>query len=260
MSGEHVVTPPNAVRVFCGYRNVHIAGGEGEFRRLLGDTFMPGTPYMLRPLGLHAYAAAVFDEDITRDTPHETGLIAYPSQAAYRTIRSRNLRGRLYTSTHAAVYDQSVTDGTRRSSGQFAEKFTDALDHAARTVYMVDESSDLQRGSLTVHLGAPTDTNRAGDQFRRDVRTALPAFRDAVRKHGFSQAFVTMQDRYYVAWLHSEEDVDADPVDDWLATSTRLAKLEAERVLFLEDSPLVMIDRPSAFNFVFERSPAADLA
>lgn len=259
MSGESTPTPPNAVRIFWGYRHRRLT--EEDFRRELGETFMPGTPYMLQPLGLHAYAAAVFDENTARDTPHETGLIAYPSQAAYRTIRARNLRGRLYTHTHAAVYDEYNPDGTRRSSAQWAEPFTDSLDSAARTVHLLDGPSDLQRGSLSVHLGVPTDPGRVGDPFRQAVRAALPVLRDALREQGFSQGFVTLRDKYYVAWLHSEaEGPHPDPVDDWLQSATRLAKLDSERVLFLEDEPLMTIDRPSAINFVFLRSPQAGLA
>lgn len=251
------VTRPTAVRVFCGYRHPRL--NELEFRHELGETFMPGTPYMLQPLGLHAYAAAVFDEDTVRDTPHETGLIAYASQSAYRTIRAMNLRGRLYTHTHAAVYAEYNRDGTRRSSAEWAEPLTDGVDDSPRTVHLLDEPSDLQRGTLTIHLGVPTDPKRAGALFRRDVRAALPALRDALRQQGFAQGFVTLRDNYYVAWLHREDDVRADPIDDWLQQSTRLAKLETKRVLFLEDHPLVVIDGPSAFSFVFLRSPQAEL-
>lgn len=259
MNGERIVTSPNAVRIFWGYRHRRLT--ERDFRRELGETFMPGTPYMLRPLGLHAYAAAVFDEDTARDAPHETGLIAYPSQAAYRTIRSRNLRGRLYTHTHAGVYDEYNADGSRRSSAEWAEPFNDALDSGARTVHLLPDPSDLQRGTLTVHLGVPTDGARAGTPFRDDVRKGLPALRDALRDQGFAQGFVTLRDNYFVAWLHHEaERAPSDPIDDWLSTATRLAKLDSERILFLEDEPLVAIDRPSAFNFVFLRAPQAGLA
>ena len=257
MSGNPVVTPPGAVRVFWGYRHQRLT--EDDFRRELGETFMPGTPYMLQPLGLHAYAAAVFDEDTIRDTPHESGLIAYPSQAAYRTIREANLRGRLYTHTHAAVYDEYKPDGTRRSSAQWAEPLTDGLDDTARTVHLLDDPSDLQQGTLAVHLGVPTDPAQAGASFRQEVRRALPSLRDALRQEGFAQGFVTLHDNYYIAWLHHLKGVDADPIDDWLSSSTRLAKLETERVLFLEDAPMVTVDRPSAFNFVFLRSPRAEL-
>jgi hypothetical protein len=215
---------------------------------------------MLRPLGLHAYAAAVFDEDAVRDTPHESGLIAYPSQAGYRTIRARNLRGRLYTHTHAAVYDEYNADGTRRSSAQWAEPFHDGLDDAARTVYLVEESGDLQRGTLTAHLGVPSDPGAAGPPFRAEVRAALPVLREALRDQGFTQGFVTIRDMCYIAWLHCEEPVRTDPIDGWLPSSPRIAKLECERTLHLEDEPLVDISGPSAFNFIFLRSPKAGLA
>jgi hypothetical protein len=250
-----VLTEPNAVRIFWGHRHPRLS--EAEFRRELGDTFMPGTPYMLAPLGLHAYAAAVFDEDAVRDTPHESGLIAYPSQAAYRAIRSRNLRGRLYTHTHAAIYHEYNPDGTRRSAAQFAEPFTDGLDDAARTVHLLPESIDLQQGVLTVHLCVPTDLAQVGASFRRTVRAGLPSLRDALRDLDYSQAFVAVRDNYLVIWLHSLELGGVDPIDDWLPRNTRLVRLEAEHVPILEDAPLVTIDGPSAFNFIFTRSASA---
>lgn len=222
---------------------------------------MPGTPYMLRPLGLHSYAGAVIDEH-PGDTPHETGLIGYPSRFAYQTIRERNLRGRLYTHTHAAVYDDSITSsGARRSSAAWADPFSDTSDASARTVHLLDGPSDLQRGTLSVHIGVPSDPATAGVHFRTALRGGLPELRDRLRDSGFAQGFFVLRDGFYVAWLHREDDAVVDPLAGWLpGAATRTASLICQHVLYLEDPPMVVINQPAAFNFVFLRSPHAVLA
>lgn len=259
IADEVVRTPPGAVRIFCGYRRPSLS--VADFRREVGQTFMPGTPYMLRPLGLHAYAGAVVDEH-PADTPHETGLIGYPSRAAYRTIRERNLRGRLYTHTHAAVYDDSPTpSGARRSSAAWAEPFADTSDASARTVHLLGGAVDLQQGTLSVQIGIPADLSTAGERFRTVVRAGLPELRDRLRAGGFAQGFFVLRDGFYVVWLHrSDERTEIDPLDGWLAQDvTRTASLVCQPILSLEDPPIVTITEPSAHNFVFLRDSHARL-
>jgi hypothetical protein len=260
MTGETVRTQPGSVRIFCGYRRPSLS--VADFRREVGQTFMPGTPYMLRPLGLHAYAGAIVDEHPS-DTPHETGLIAYPSRAAYRTIRERNLRGRLYTHTHAGVYDDSPTPtGGRRSTAAWAEAFADTSDAGARTYHLLSGSTDLQTGVLGVHIGIPTDPNTAGERFRTAVRAGLPQLRERLRDGGFAQCFFVLRDGFYLAWTHrADQRTDVDPLDGWLPEdTTRTASLVCEPVLALEDPPLVTITEPAGFNFVFRRDQNAGLA
>lgn len=260
MSEHDLRTPPGAVRIFCGYRRPSLS--VADFRREVGQTFMPGTPYMLRPLGLHAYAGAVVDEH-PADTPHETGLIAYPSRAAYRTIRERNLRGRLYTHTHAAVYDDSPTPGgARRSSAAWAEEFSDTSDASARTVYLLGGAVDLQQGVLGVHIGIPTDLSVAGERFRTVVRAGLSELQGRLRAGGFAQGFFVLRDGFYVLWTHHpDEQNSVDPLDGWLAQDTiRTASLVCQPVLSLEDPPIVTITEPSGFNFLFLRDSHARLA
>ncbi len=260
MTGDVVRTPPGSVRIFCGYRRPSLS--VADFRREVGQTFMPGTPYMLRPLGLHAYAGAVVDEHAA-DTPHETGLIAYPSRAAYRTIRERNLRGRLYTHTHAGVYDDSTTpSGGRRSSAQWAEPFSDTSDASARTVHLLNGAADLQEGLLGVHIGIPADPAAAGERFRTAVRAGLPDLRERLRDGGFAQGFFVLRDGFYLIWSHrTDERTDIDPLAGWLPEdTTRTASLVCLPVLTLEDPPLVTITEPAGFNFVFLRDPHAWLA
>lgn len=256
--GNRVLTAPGAVRIFRGYRRPELS--VEQFRTELGSTFMPGTPYLLAPLGLHAYAGAILD-DHPSGTPHETGLIAYPSRGTYQALRNGQLRGRLYTQTHGGVYDQTLdASGSRRSTAQWAEP----LDGPAQagTVHLMPDAVDLQQGSLTVHVGVPADPASAGQSFTSAVRAGLPALRDRLRDTGHDQGFVLMQDGYFVAWLHGAQPAppSGDAFEGWLGSSvTRTARLECRRVVCLGEPPTVSLSETAAVSFVFARHENAQL-
>src|ERR1700732_1877327 len=97
---EHPInyaTPTSAIRVFCGFNRPEL--NEAQFFTQLGQTFMPGTPYMLQPLGLAAYLPGVVSNP-QPGLPHEFALICYPSAAVWRRASSETLRGRVYSQTH----------------------------------------------------------------------------------------------------------------------------------------------------------------
>src|SRR4051812_40914992 len=96
------VTPTGAVRVWAGVRTPGVA--PQDFYHTLGDTFIPGTLYVLRPLGIAAYNVSVLVHD-SLDFPNECALIAYRSQAAFRAITRENLQGRLHRPSHSAIFD-----------------------------------------------------------------------------------------------------------------------------------------------------------
>src|SRR5579862_1466214 len=93
--------PTEAIRVFCGFPNSQLS--EAQFFTQLGQTFMPGTPYMLQPLGLAAYLPGVLHAP-PAGAPHEFALICYPSQAVWNESMNGTLRGRVYNQTHGGVY------------------------------------------------------------------------------------------------------------------------------------------------------------
>src|SRR5438105_15957297 len=95
--------PADSLRVFHGFRNDTLT--DPAFRKTLGQTFMPGTPYMLAPLGLSAYLPGVVVGEASPDVPNEFAIIAYPSQQVWKQIMNDTLRGRVYNSTHGGVYD-----------------------------------------------------------------------------------------------------------------------------------------------------------
>jgi hypothetical protein len=94
-------TPTEAIRVFCGFPNAQLA--EPAFFRQLGQTFMPGTPYMLQPMGLAAYLPSVLSQPAA-GLPHEFALICYPSKAVWDHAMNQTLCGRVYNQTRGGVY------------------------------------------------------------------------------------------------------------------------------------------------------------
>src|SRR5690242_929047 len=93
--------PTESIRVFWGFPVSQL--NEQQFFLQLGRTFMPGTPYMIRPLGLAAYLPGVLSNPAP-DLPHEFALICYPSQEVWRQAMTQTLRGRVYNQTHGGVY------------------------------------------------------------------------------------------------------------------------------------------------------------
>jgi hypothetical protein len=252
MTARSALTPPTAVRIFCGNRRQGL--DVDAFRRELGATFMPGTVYMLQPLGLHAYAAAAVDEAVHADAPHETAIIAYPSQATYRAIRYDTLRGRVYSQTHGGVYDPVV------SQAAFPTLLTDARDAAAGTIYLFDQVSDLQSGTLTVHALVRSDPAMSGDDFRRRIHAALPELRSVLEDVGALQAFVVLRDVFSVVWTHARDDAAGSAVSQWGTDAGKLvADLTCQRVLCIGEPPVVSVVGNAAFSFVFLRDDHADL-
>jgi hypothetical protein len=239
--------------VLCGYRRQGL--DVDAFRRELGATFMPGTVYMLQPLGLHAYAAAAaVDEAVHADVPHETAIIAYPSQAAYRAIRNDTLRGRVYTQTHGGVYEPGV------SRAEFPTLLTDARDAAAGTVHLFDRASDLQSGTLTVHVLVRSDPAMSVDDFRQHIRAALPELRVALESAGALQAFVVFRDVFSVVWTHALDDAAGAAVSRWgAAAGEPTAELTCQRVICLGEPPVVSVLGNAAFSFIFVRDDRAGL-
>jgi hypothetical protein len=244
-------TPPEAVRIFCGFRRQGLDAD--QFYRDLGNTFMPGTVYMLQPLGLHAYAAAVFDQGAHSGTPHETAIIGYPSQATYQAMRHETLRGRVYTQTHGGVYEPGV------SRSDFPKPFVEGLD-SSRTVHLFQGASDLHTGALMVHMVVPPDSATSGNDFRRQISAALPKLRRDLEAKGAFQAFVVIQDFFVVVWTHATDLAAKDVVAHWGADTGHLAAdMQCEPVICLDEPPTLSIVGSAAFNFVFLRDARAAL-
>jgi hypothetical protein len=90
----------SSFRIFRGYKKADLA--ENTFLKNLGETFMPGTPLMLRDLGLAAYLLSVLPVTAAAaDVPDEVAIIAYPSQEGYAWARN-NTNRRPHVHEHAS--------------------------------------------------------------------------------------------------------------------------------------------------------------
>lgn len=236
------ITPPTAIRTFLGYRNAAL--DVARYREELGRTFMPGTPYMLRPLGLQAYVAAAIDEAIDPEAPHETALICYPSQAVYQRVRNDSLRGRVYTSIHPGAFDMV------RSRGAFPVRLGPTTPHDALAVHLRDDAVDWQAGETAVVVVVAQDPAEHGATFRARCRDALTGLGDAG-----DQIVAIPRDTCMAVWLHGTRAApDSAAAASHLGATTRvIATVSCARVVCIDDPPTVAITGSSGFNFIFTR-------
>ncbi len=213
-------TPPGAARVFFGFRAAKLEEQPGDddatkakkrsdFFGELGHTFMPGTPLMQAPLGLAAYLPAVIDPPPGSGLPDEAAIIVYASLDVYNSTRETSLSRRMYTRSHAAVFDMDIG-----AAGFPTGIDTPATVHSSRigdvaAWHLFDESCDWQDGEarfLFVLQGSVDASLKTAvaDQ----AREAVGALRDA----GCDQVIAACADGFAALWLHAAGDAGAiDP-------------------------------------------------
>ena len=239
-------TPTAAIRVFCGFNRPEL--NETQFFTQIGQTFMPGTPYMLQPLGLAAYLPGVVSNP-PAGLPHEFALICYPTVAAWRRSSSETLRGRIYNQTHGGVY------ASPPSGASFPIFIQDLPPSAVDPFFLFPADVDWQRGGTHVLIGLKKDKNQTGDQFRTALRSALSGIAALLQAAGIDQVVAIARDEFAIVWFHSEADdfsASIDPVQNLLGTPQ---KMMHERVICQDEPPTLTIDRTRAFNFIFVREP-----
>ena len=209
---------------------------------------MPGTPYMLQPLGLAAYAPAVFAEVSGRILPHEVALIVWPSQPAQQHATRDTLRGRVYTQSHGGVY----TASSRATFPVDAAKFDVGM---SGSLYLFEGDTDWQRGAYYVFAGIKRDPAIDPTDFRRNARDAIIASSSSLQSHGVDQCIASIQDNFLIVWSHVTEDANQSPfewrlLEDLVSTDENLT---GTRIVCRTDPPSVPIVGSSAFNFIFQR-------
>jgi hypothetical protein len=195
MSKNPVNTPVgvDGVRVFGGYKLLSMS--RDDFFKELGQTFMPGTPGMLAELGLAAYLPAVLDFDPASGLPDEIALIVYASRDVYTAARN-TVQGRMYTHSHAGVFDMA------RSRGQWAGP----VDQPERLTgtdrwswYAFQRDVDWQRGATRVFfLTGTLQSGNLQEMLQTATRNGLKALTDG----GVEQAFFLTATNYAAIWLH----------------------------------------------------------
>jgi len=220
-----------------------------EFYKQLEATFMPGTPHMLQPLGLAAYLPAVFDLPPEAGLPDEVALIVYASLSAYQGARNESLSGRMYTHSHAGVFDMT------RSRGQWPGSFSNPDKQAGTERWCWsahDQPIEWQYGTTrVVGLEGTPAQGEMQEAMLRTSQEALPKLTAA----GVDQAIFVAAPGFCVVWLHSALPALVDLGQLGLLPSG----IQIARDLTAVAAPMprlyepVSITGPSAFTFRFVR-------
>jgi hypothetical protein len=238
--------PPEAIRVFVGFPNALLT--EPQFFAQLGQTFMPGTPYMLQPLGIAAYLPGVLSNPAT-NLPHEFALICYASADVWDKSMHGTLRGRLYNQTHGGVYAMPP------SGAAFPVRADRLPDSAVDPYYLFPILTDWQTGCTKVAVAGRPAAMTDPVQFRSSLRRRLVAQTVAFAAENIDQVIVTASDHYAVLWFHSPGDdfnLDLGSLQDLLANPTTLHN---QRIICIDEPPTLNMTTSSAFNFIFLREP-----
>lgn len=252
-----VATRADSFRVFYGFKRPDLE--EAGFLSELGEVFMPGTPLMLRELGLAAYMPAVVPlvEGVT-GLPDEVAIIAYASPERYTHARNESITGRMYTHTHRAVFDM----GTSRS--QFPEK-VGSLQSPVTAFWCLGEPCDWQGdGDVVVWVGhASDDPDGFPTRFVTDLDAKFPALRDTGVRECVGQVGPT----WASLWILIDRFGEGSPPPDvtellrpGLGGSSELMLENATRLAWRDEPPTVPVTRASAWSFIFVRDLSHFLA
>jgi hypothetical protein len=254
---------PEASRVFFGYRALELREQPGDspdergrkrrtFFNDLGATFMPGTPLMQAPLGLAAYIPAVIDPPADSGLPDEVALIVYVSRAVYDATRETSLLRRMYTKSHAAVFDM------RRSRAQFPGPSDEPATLAStgeelRYWYEFRDRVDWQDGATRILFVTP---GGGESTFQQQLLEATRKAAPSLRARGVDQLIVGAGRNFAALWVHAAAPLaDPDAVLDLVPQGcTVLRDLPASPAWVRGDADQgVRIDGPAAFSFLFSR-------
>jgi len=195
MSSTNQIPPPDAVRVWRGFRAESMT--PADFFSRLGSVFIPATVEMQVEAGLFAYLPTVPAALPGKPpgVPDETAILFWESQDTYQEGFER-LAVRTYTLTHAAVY-------TQESRADFPLRFTGQLEFD-QPYYLVDAAADWMRGGV-LHVVGGRDPGLAPEDFRSEVTQAL----EGVQKDETLQgAIICISADYLVYWqLGGSEDL-----------------------------------------------------
>lgn len=234
--------PCDAIRVFIGFKRPEL--DRAQFFKGVGQTFMPGTPYMLQPLGLAAYLPGVLG-DPAPGLPDEFALICYPSAAVWDENMHNTLRGRVYNQTHGGVYAPT-------SGAAFPVILSSIAPGAKGPFHLFDTAVDWQSGVTRVAVVARDPAQADGTAFRTALQGLFSRQAAALLADGFDQIIVTATDDFAICWFHAAQPVTLDLA--FLAgVATVTASIENRRVICRSEPPPVTLEGDCAFNFIFVR-------
>jgi hypothetical protein len=185
---------PNSIRIFWGYKKDGIE--KAAFYKELGETFMPGTPYVLAPSGLNGYLPAILNLDAALKLPDEVALIVYPTVDLYNEARQNSLMGRIYTYSHEGVFDM------KQSRGQFLGTVDNPIKHTAIerwAWYVSGDNFDWQNGNS--RLLAMSSTKNIYEillKFSKDIKGKLS-------EYGIDEIIIAATSAFATIWFYSQE-------------------------------------------------------
>lgn len=214
------ITKTNAIRVWAGFKLPSLSGP--DFYRTLGDTFIPGTLYMLRPLGINAYNVSVLVHN-ENNLPHECALIVYQSRNAYRAITRENLHGRVHRASHYAVFDM------QRSRASFPE-LLEVAPPQTDTLYLFNKDVDWQQGYIHFSL-LTTDSLTAAELLQQ-----LPSVAQTLQSHlgeaGYSQAILLAREQFITLWAYRQtDDLSTEALSNQLTSPLLAHNLKIHTIL-----------------------------
>jgi hypothetical protein len=237
---ESFSIPPNAVRVWRGYRDSKVA--QDDFFAKLGTVFVPATVKMQIAVGLQSYIPAVpcglpNKPDVV---PDETAVLFWDSQDAY-TDGFKTLAVRTYTLTHKPVYRSP-------SGADFPILFTGQLS-TEKPVYLIDKPMDWMHAPVRHLVGARPGT-KTPDQFRATVANAL----GTIQKSGIGAAIACTGDDYLVYWEVGSVRGGTDALEALLGWSKKVEMIPTTIDAGLWNVwPGMTINPGDGFNMQFER-------
>ncbi|MBV9719253.1 MAG: hypothetical protein JOZ77_08030 [Candidatus Eremiobacteraeota bacterium] len=231
--------------MFRGFRGGAFVSDNAGFLKIVGQTFMPGTPYMLRGGGLASYTSGILTNVPDSDVPQEFALIGYSSADRWQHLMTDTLQGRMYNSTHGGVYDMSVG----RSGAQFPSALSGLDANDCGPFYTWGEVADWQTGSICVYFGQAN--GKTTGTFRIATRTAI----GALKQGDYDCLICSPGDTTMIVWAHCPA-LGAAPID-WTALqaiSTPILSTTAQRILWEEaEPPLQTFTAPKVMNWIFVR-------
>lgn len=256
-SENNVVSPPNAVRVWRGFRLPTLP--VEKFYADLGTVFIPATVKFQIDAGLHSYTPAVtVGLDGKPDyVPDETAILFWKSQQTYWNGFTR-LSVRTYTLTHGGVY---ITTGTPLSRADFPILYAGpATLNVDAPVFLIDKDADWMSGTIR-HLVAECPRNVDGATFKANVAAALSKIQTMVP--GLDGAIACIGDEYLVYWElgplapGSNAPISGIPLLQPLLTGWNKVLTPAPTFLpigIYDEWPGMDVRAGSSFNMQFERN------
>ena len=241
MANEPRSIPPNAVRVWRGFRSPTL--DQADFFTRLETVFVPATVLMQIEIGLDVYIPTIpggLDYKPTT-VPDETAILFWDTQQTYHD-GFKALAARTYTLTHGAVY-------TSESRADFPLLFAGDL-QLETPYYLIDKPADWMRGDV-YHLVASPPSGTAPWEFRTTVEELIAGIQ---QKGAVDGAIVCVGAEYLVYWQLGDDTSGLDELEK--ASGWTLVRKPAPTTLpkgLWQEWPGMSIGPGNSFNMQFTR-------